>query len=241
MFPVMLCRGLISICLAALVLATPLRADDRQIRVILDRQEQAISLYFAMPAEMIPSVFDRSAEGVVGADGTVDLAGLYEGTFDTGDHIFAGVRAQIGGHSAKFESTSLMVHDPANLPAFTTPLDAEISIAICNAPDVVGQMPLSALHAYAGYFAWKVDGSAPVSLSFPKTGRGAIPVLVSEYDNGRRVGISEAVLADGGALTFEPPRPPQFASTRLLIWLIAGVVLTLGLAAVYRRVRDRVS
>ncbi len=211
------------------VVAIPLPVAAESLRLIVDRQSDAVSLYFAIPAGLIPTVFAADAKGILEDDGTVDLAGLYEGTFDTGDEIFAGVEALIGDAPAGFEATSLMVHDPTILPPFQTPLDAEISIAICNAPAAVDQMGLDDLHAYAGFFAWQVDGAKTLTLRFPETGRDEIAVSVASFSDGGSIEWQNSRLADGGILVLDPPQPKR---ARWSLWVVG--LMALGALAALR-------
>ncbi len=229
MFLAML-RGLITVFV---VLASSAMAAD--MRVLVDREHSGISVYFTTPASTLPSVFGAGAEELLQADGTVDIDGLYRGTFDTADDIFADVRAHVGGAPFGFEALSMMVHDPAILPEFATPFDAAMSIAVCNSPETVRNMGLGELHAYLGFYAWKADPMAEVALTFPATGRDSFEVEVLDFAPNGDLRVTTQDLTDGGLLILTAPPAPRYATLGPLLAGMALLVLAGAAMALARR------
>lgn len=222
------------LCLAAPALAEP------DMRVLVDREPSGVSVYFALDAAALPDVFVNDAMGITGPDGTVDIAGLYEGTFDTADEVFADVDTRVGDAPVTFEAISMMVHDPAILPAFTTPFEAAMSVAVCNSPETVREMRLESLTAFLGFYAWKADPLAEVVLTFPATGRAPLNVEVLDHAPSGEVRRSTMILADGGTMTFAGPDAARFASLAPLLGVVAGLVLAGGAVAAARKAKARV-
>lgn len=65
--------------------------------LIVDRRPQSVSLFMTLPAGDLPAIFGTGAEGLLGADGTVDIDRLYEGTFELADRIFRPVGPRSAG------------------------------------------------------------------------------------------------------------------------------------------------
>jgi hypothetical protein len=197
--------------------------------LIVDRRPQSISLFVSMPARDLSALFGTGGEDLLGVDGTIDVDGLYEGTFRLADRIFAPVEARIGGERAVFEGLSMMVHDPAVLPEFRTPWDGETAIAVCTSPETVDNMGLERLQAYLGFFVWKTDGMAPLSLRFPDTGREALTVEVRDFWNMQPLGVERLELEDGGTLVLEAGK----AGSALPLGAILMALACLGVGVVF--------
>ncbi|SMX24522.1 hypothetical protein BOA8489_02648 [Boseongicola aestuarii] len=206
----------------AAALAAP--ADAADATLIVDRRAESVALYFKMAATDFEPVFGTGAEGLLGADGTVDVPRLYDGTFPLADKIFAATTVSLAGQATPFEAISMMVHDPDSLPEFVVPYDAELSIAICTSPETVQDMTLETLEGYLGYFAWKVDGLAELVIDLPLTGRSVLELRVRESVDHVEVADQKVSLPDGGKLTLTPPEPP---AQGLTAWLTA---VSLGFA-----------
>lgn len=205
----------------ATAMAAPAVATDATL--IVDRRADSIALYFKIAATELEPVFGAGAEGLLGADGTVDVSRLFDGTYPLADEIFAATSVRLAGQETLFEALSMMVHDPEILPDFAMPYDAEMSIAVCTSPETVQNMTLETLEGYLGFFAWKVDGLAEMAIDLPETGRGALELRVREFVDHVEVRDQTLALSDGGVLTLTAPAPRGFAG-----WL---AVTTLGFAA----------
>ncbi|WP_413719205.1 hypothetical protein [Silicimonas sp. MF1-12-2] len=211
-------------------------ASERPV-LIVDRRPQSISLYFSVPASDLESVFGAGAEGLLGSDGTVDIEGLYEGTFVLADEVFSSVQASIEGTPVPFEGISMMVHDPDALPAFETPWDGETSIAVCTSPETVDKMGLEELQAYLGYFAWKVNSLAPLVLVFPKLGSAEREIEIREFWNMQHIGTRVETHEDGGTLVLEPGQGQSLGF--ITLWLLAFASLSLGSLLLVMHFRQR--
>lgn len=227
----------LALVLFGLALALPGHADGagqgavapKHPVLIVDRRPQSISLYFSMPAADLEAVFGTGAEDLLGQDGTIDIDGLYEGTFELADRIFASVVPTIEGQPVLFEGISMMVHDPEALPEFETPWDGETSIAVCTSPETVDKMGLDALQAYLGYFAWKVNGMAPVALAFQQADLSGREIEIREFWNMQHTGSRVETLSGGGTLLLEAGQGSRLGSATL--WLLA--IACLGIAALF--------
>ncbi len=198
--------------------------------ILIDRRGDQVSLYFAMPAPLLETVFGQSAEPLLGADGTVDIDGLYDGTYLLADDIFAGARLRIGGEDVPVEALSMMLHDPAFLPGFDDPYDAQVSIAVCTSPETVRGMGLPELDAYLGYFAWKVDGHQTIEITFPETGRSDVTFSVRNYADFQLVGVQNTVVPDGGTIQLPSAaatETPGFAEAASFGFMVFGFALGL--------------
>ena len=226
----------LALVLAMLVAQPPdaARAEgaDADVVLLVDRRADRISVYLQMPAPLLPTVFGSGAEPLLGADGTVDIDVLFNGTFPLADRIFGPVEARLDGQPAGLEAMSMMVHDPAVLPDFASPYDAELSIAVCTSPETVQGMTLEHLVAYMGFFAWKVDGFGALALDFPALGRDALRVRILEFAEFRALPPRDAVLEDGGRLELARIAPGADGN-RVLAGAAAIAALALAVAALF--------
>ena len=214
----------------ALATATALPALATDATLIVDRGPQSVALYFKLAATDFKPVFGTGAEGLLDADGTVDVPRLYDGTFPLADEIFSATTVRLAGQPTTFEALSMMVHDPDILPDFAMPYDAELSIAVCTSPETVQNMTLETLEGYLGYFAWKVDGLAELEITLPQTGRAPLDLRVLEFVDKVEVWDQTVTLEDGATLTLtEPDRPTQSAAGWLGILALAFAALAAGL------------
>ncbi|MEL7343322.1 MAG: hypothetical protein AAFN59_00495 [Pseudomonadota bacterium] len=173
--------------------------------IIVDRAPDGTTVYFGLEADGLPGLFGQGADALLTPQGVVDVDALYDGTFDTADEIFAGVEATIDGAPAVFEATSMMVHDPAILPAFNTPYDAAISVAICNSPETVANMGLDELVAFMGFYAWKADPSGDILLTLPQTDRPPVTFEIRDHASTGALVVSLVTVASGETLRIAAP------------------------------------
>ncbi|MEL7027411.1 MAG: hypothetical protein AAGO57_09325 [Pseudomonadota bacterium] len=227
-------RRLFAITLALFGLAGSANAEP-DIKILVDREPSGISVYFATEAGALPAIFGAGADELLTPEGVVDIDGLYRGTFDTADDIFRAMDTEIDGSVADFEALSMMVHDPSILPPFATPYDAAMAVAVCNSPETVRDMHLEDLKAFLGFYAWKADPWADVSLTFPATGRESLEVEVIDYAVDGRMTRYEATLGDGTALSLSAPAPARFTTLVPLIFVAASLLSIGGLGVVARR------
>lgn len=220
---------LLFLCLASVVRAdggvSAVSTPEKPV-LIVDRRAESISLFLSLPAQDLKPVFGTGADALLGADGTVDIDGLYEGTFDLADRIFAPVQTTIGGTPVAFEALSMMVHDPEALPPFQTPWDGETSIAVCTSPETVDKMGLETLQAYLGFFAWKVNGLAALDIVFPQTGTGPVEIEIRDFWNMQHTGTRTETIGDGQAITLKPGQGARLGGATL--WLMSLALAGVG-------------
>ena len=235
MAKIVLCILLI---VAAPVLASgegPGAARPDKVVLIVDRRADSVTLFFSMPATELAPTFGTGADALLDAEGTVDIDLLYEGTYELADKIFAPVRTEIDGQPVAFEALSMMVHDPDVLPGFETPWDGETSVAVCTSPETVDLMGLESLQAYLAFYAWKVNGSAPVTMTFPRSGRALSEIEVRDFWNLQHTGTRTVSPDAGGSITFSAGQGTRLEFPTL--WLLAAACFGLGLVflALHRR------
>ncbi len=222
---------LASLVTLAAALAWPAAAEDvGGAEILIDRRADRISVYLALPASELGPLFGATAGPLLGPDGTVDIEGLYEGTYLLADDIFAGARLIVGDRAVEVEALSMMVHDPEYLPGFADPYDAQVSIAVCTSPDTVRGMGLEDLRAYLGYFAWRVGGYETVEIVFPRTGRADKTFTVRDFVDFQLVGERIVTLPDGGVVTLQATAPDA-TDGALSIAALSVILMGLLLAA----------
>ncbi|MEM9710122.1 MAG: hypothetical protein AAF871_15185 [Pseudomonadota bacterium] len=210
-------------------------ADTQRPTILVDREPSGIAIYFATPAPMLEDVFGQGAEALLTPEGVVDIEGLYQGTFETADEIFRDVEVFIDGEPVAMEGLSMMVHDPAILPPFDSPLTAAMSIAVCNSPETVGKMGLDELVAFMGFFAWKADPGSEVTLRFPELGREPISFDLFDFGPTGVTPVETEIVADGGSVTLNPAVPVRGASLNGLLVAIGAIAAFVILATGKRR------
>lgn len=130
----------------------------------------------------------------------------------------------------------MMVHDPRALPPFETPWDGETSIAVCTSPETVDDMGLDALQAYLGFFAWKVDALATITLTLPSVTNGPVRIEVWEFWNMQPTSSRIATLGGDRTLVLEPGRTGELGAATL--WLLALALLGAGGVLIALHMRD---
>lgn len=194
--------------------------------LIVDRRADSVALFLSIPAEELRPAFGSGAENLLGPDGTIDIDRLYDGTFSLADEIFAQVRIRADERPVTFEAMSMMVHDPEALPAFETPWDGETAIAVCTSPDTVDQLGLETLQAYLGFYAWRLNGLAELSLTLPNEGRAVEQIEVREFWNMQPLDARIVAPDDAGRLVLKPTSAGPIHPTTL--WLLALAFGALG-------------
>ncbi len=193
------------LCLILFFVASAAAAQD--LRVIANRADDGIELYLGMRASDMPALLGHSASWMSDSNGHVDITPFRKGTFDQADTVFSNVQTTLDDTAVQFEAMSLMVHTDTLIPPFDTPVDAMVAMAVCTAPESDVPLHLDTLSTYAGYYAYKVDGLANLTLTFPHTGRSAIEVSIRSFYDGDWVADETAVLTDGGSLALPGVHP----------------------------------
>ncbi len=233
------CGLIVGMVLGALGVSQGARASDAPT-ILVDRRADAVALYFALPAADLPPVFGQGADALLGAGGTIDIPTLYDGTFLLADRVFSSVDARIDRRDAGFEGLSLMVHDPDVLPEFASPYDAELAIAVCTSPETVRGLGLETLRAYMGFYAWKVDGFAPLSLEFAALDGAPMTFRVMEFVNFEPLPVREMVVPEDGRLTLAAVTRPDLrpsVATGGFLTLGAALALVIGFGVMFIRTR----
>ncbi|MEM9428063.1 MAG: hypothetical protein AAGA32_01025 [Pseudomonadota bacterium] len=210
--------------------ATPAAATD--VELLVDRLSTGISIYMRMPAGEVEPVLDRNGDELL-TDGRVDYASMLDGTFEVADRLFQRVGTEVAGDPVVFEALSLMVHLPDTNVPFASPFDADMAIAVCNAP-TDETVTLADLDLMAGFYAHRVDSMAEIALDLPETGRPAIDVSVVEFVDGAEMRRSEHTLDDGDRLVL-PPAPEAMPKTAIAaIGSVAALLFAVAWTGVRR-------
>lgn len=214
----------------AVLWGSTLHAEEATI--VVHRGEDAVEIYFSLPAEMLVSAFGLPPELLEDADGTVDFESLRLGTWDIGDAAFQNVSARINGAPATFEAMSLMVHPNASMLPLSNPIEGMIAIAVCSVPTPAVPPTLNDLRAYVGYIAYTDTPQGPITLDLPETGRGAFSMSVLDYTNFELRETAQIEVADGGQIRLEADTAPQ---QTVWVGLVAAAIA--GIAALFALTR----
>lgn len=168
-----------------------------ELQLLISRTENTVEIYWSTPADQLEPVFGLPNDWLLNNEGAVEFAPLREGTFLQADKVFADIDVKVGAEPFLFEAMSMMVHPATEALPFTNPLEALISIEVCNVDDPTVPLTSSDLQAYAGFFAYDVDGMERLSLHFPETGRSEMEMTVLDFYNGHLVGEKSVLVGDG--------------------------------------------
>ncbi|MQY42121.1 hypothetical protein GG681_05675 [Epibacterium sp. SM1969] len=222
--------SLLAVCAQADPLADPKAAipvtpQDADLRVIVERSDQELSFFLALPVDQMEPLLGTDLSIIFSDDGKLPLDDFQrDGSFELADDVFAAVSGAVGGTAAIFDPMSMMLHPNASALPFSDPFDGILSTSVCGvfiAPE--DQVPERMTAYYGGIFL-NVAPNAPVQLDFPKTGRSAITVKLRQYDDSGFVGETTVALPDGGALVlFEP----WFSRSQVALAYLLGLVIVL--------------
>lgn len=142
-------------------------ASDYDVAILSYRLDGASELYFSARADVLFALFDTSPM-LPGQQGNlIDFGELSQGTFDAGDVLIEKTQIEIGLGPAGFEAMSLMFHPLEDKLPIETPLDAMISIGVCNGPPVGTLVALQDLKSYVGFFTDIGELDEPLQITFP--------------------------------------------------------------------------
>ena len=196
--------------IVCVVFSAALPAQAKDFDLIVARGSDFVELYIQAPAPNVPHLIGPYPDGMVQADGRIDIDPFRKGTADHGDAIFRTVTATVGGVPVTFEAMSMMVHPKDVALGFDDPIDGMTAISVCTVPERFTLYHLADLTTYLGYIAYPVAGAAPITLHLPSSAT----VQVRDYTDGtlRRSGL---VATDGaGRLVLDGPPP-----VGVLAWL----------------------
>jgi hypothetical protein len=205
-------------------------AAAEPISVIVHRQAHSVELYLSIAPEDAPGWLGGGLEGLApGGEVPMDVV-RREGTAAAADAMLARTRLTIDAAPAQLQAMSVMVHPEGTPLHFETPLDAQMAMSVCTAPDLVAGSTLADLTAYAGYHAWPVDGHAALTLT--PGGGTAREVELSVFIDGARVLSERRVIGPGAPLDLPRAASPRPWSRAL--WGL-GLVLIAAAGAALRR------
>ncbi|MEM8959712.1 MAG: hypothetical protein AAGC86_18085 [Pseudomonadota bacterium] len=145
-------------------------SDDADLRLIVNRTDDAIEVYVAFPASLLPDQFggippllEPGAEGV-----DIDSLRVGDSTYSIVEWMTERSAARLDGLPVELEPLSVMVHPTDLEMPFETPPDAWNATAVCTAPPV-GMLPIDALTVYSGFFLFRIDGTAALSFRLGDT------------------------------------------------------------------------
>lgn len=200
----MLVKPIITAAVLGLAALPSLAEASDELTLIVNRGDDSATYYLSMPADLIEPVLASDPTLLFSDDGRVPIEEFrLVGSFDLADDMFDNITGSQGGERFSFESMSMMVHPSATPLPFAAPWDAYTAIAVCTVQYDPDQLVPGQLQTYYGGFTDQISGDAPLSIHFPKTGRGALEIVVHRYEDGRLLGTDVQVLDDGGSLVIE--------------------------------------
>lgn len=212
-------RCLTAISFAALVSAPVYAAE---LDIIVDRKADAVEVFVSLAATDIPAVFGNATDFIAPTGVIVAYDDLREGTWDQGDAMIAGTQLNVGADAVALEAMSLMVH-PKDAPMpFGSVADAYLAMSVCNgfAPGTVPTIDI--LHAYAGYIAYPVDGTQP--LSFTLQNSEFVSVTIKDMYEGSLISEQAFKLVPSGTITLRTVEP-QYG---FVLWQMFATIATLA-------------
>ena len=176
-------RFLILLLVPWLLLASghKVAASDYDVTILSYRLDGASELYLSARADTLFALFETSPALPGQHGGLIDFGKLSQGTFDEGDALIAKTSIKIGPNPAGFEAMSLMFHPLADRLSLETPLDAMISIGVCNGPPAGTFVALQDLQSYVGYFTDVGELDQPLQIAFPGSHHAALRYRVLEF------------------------------------------------------------
>lgn len=212
-------KAILPIALGILAMVTAVYAvvsrdvAEPDVTIVMERSETAVEIFFKASAKNYVGLFGTPFDELTNIDGTVDYRVIQEyGTATAADRLLDRVRSTAGDQLIDFESMSMMVHPPRLDLPLNSPFDGMLAISVCAYAPPEEPVHLEELDAYAGFIAFHDNLDRLISVRFPSTGRPPLKASIVHYVEGRPVGTSEAVLADGGTLTFEPVSVSRMAA-----------------------------
>lgn len=219
-------RRFLQICLIAILAPLPALCEQVQGRLIVQRTDDAIELYFHVPSRDVATVFGYDPAPILNAAGHVDFDLFFEDTSPFADQIMTRLPMQVGAKSAQPEGLSFMLHPVENKVEFSTPWDALLTITGCTVAGEADPIGLQATDAYFGAIIYPTDGHAPLVIDLPTTGRGDLVLQVLDFNGFDPAGTRVITVADGGQIHLTPAdvSAVNTASLPILAVIAAGVM-----------------
>ena len=219
-------------------LAVPSLAAAADMTLVLDRQDDAIEMYFTISAERVEDVFALPKEAFENDSGTVDFEPLRQGTYDIGDTLFANMDARLGGDDIIFEAMSLMVHPKANALPLQTPLDGMIAIAVCTVPAPAGPITLADLQLYAGFIAYADRPNQGMTFQLPNALDSPLTVEIRDYTSDKLTDVTyQTLVGPNPTLAIQSQTAPLRVQVIALLIAFAAGVGFVAVAWRYHRAR----
>ena len=208
-------------------------AWSQDLRIILDRQEDGVVGFLALPVADVPDMLGGEVIGLADEAGNVPFSTIQRtGTAEQGDAAIAQTTLSIEGEAVLIETMSMMAHPKDLDVAFHDPFDGYTAMSVCTATDPGRPLRLAELDLYLGFYAYRVAGFSDLSLTFGNA--APIAVEVREYVDGEFMRATQTRIGAGESL------PLGEASARVgmlysYLWLLVGAALVALLAAWFRR------
>ena len=171
------------------ILSAPAGADE--VSVVVSRAATHTEIYMSANAEALFRVFDTDTRIIPSKDGFIDYAGFAAGTWGIGDALLSDTLMTIGTAPVQPEAMSFMLHPSTDVLPFLTPLDAMISIGVCNALSSDVAYHLSDMTGYVGYYIDQASQDAALNLKLGSALNGGLTLHVSDYGAGHHTKIEQ--------------------------------------------------
>lgn len=201
----------------------PLSADQSDGRIIVNRQDQSIDIYWLIPGEQLHSLTGTYPAFLMTDQGLIDLDTFRVDTAAYGDQLFELVQFTLNDQPVNAEAVSLTMHgDDDPLVPFDTPWDALTAVTLCTAPENSPLRRIETVRTYIGFSLYPVDELGDIAITPPVTQRGDLRFEVLEYANWQHIGERVVTLKDGEALrmTFDLQRS---VTTSSLFWILGAI------------------
>ncbi|MEM8823525.1 MAG: hypothetical protein AAGF30_07945 [Pseudomonadota bacterium] len=216
---------------ALIALLLPASAAASDITMIVSRTAESVEVFVGLPADDAPAWLGGGLDGLLDEDGLVNYDNLrLTGTASAGDEMFSEIEFTVAGQPVALEAMSVMVHPADAELYFGSPIEAEMAMSVCTAPDEVSGATLSQLRAYAGFNAYPVDRFAEIGIAVGGSETRTIDLMVFEghvltQRDQIKVGPDAAIQLAG-----VEPANRSFALPIALMLVAGGLAAALGLS-----------
>ncbi len=189
----------IAACVTAAMADAP--AD---IALIVDRDEEAVSLFLSLPLDGLEPALGLPSEALRDSSGLFPI-GVFqqEGTAALAADVIAGVDLSLDGRAAEFPPMSMMLHERALSLPFETPLDGWTAMSVCGVDGPDGAAADSDVQLYAGYTAYPASGDAVLRLALPND--APVELTVRDHWAGQVLAERRMTLLPGETLDLAIP------------------------------------
>jgi hypothetical protein len=214
------------------VLPLPATAED-PITVIVSRGAESVEFYLSISPADAPGWLGGGLDALA-PDGVVPMDVVRrDGTAAAADAMIASTTLAVGGAPVELQAMSVMVHPEGTPLPFETPIDAQMAMSVCTAPDLVAGSMLGDLRAYAGYHAYPVDGTS--TLEWRPGGNEARAVSLHVWEAGKLILSEDRILGPGAPLSLAASAPARSWLWPVVAALVVGAVGAAALLRIGRR------